>query len=133
GNGVFGVQNVARLLATFGASFLQIGGTVHPRPLNGHPGAIVRDRDGNVVHTLALDILDGQVQTIRAVPNPDKPQHLGPGAGAYSGGREADQGGRPPSRPMDPSRQWRSLDWKGPGRVAGGPGWPIPRATSWTR
>lgn len=94
GNGVFGSQNVARLLTTFGASFLQIGGTVHPQHLNGHPGAIVRDREGNVVNTLALDILDGQVQTIRAVLNPDKLQHLGPVADAYAVVRETNRSRR---------------------------------------
>lgn len=100
GNGVFGVQNVARLLTTFGASFLQIGGTVHPQRLNGHPGAIVRDREGNVVNTLALDILDGQVQTIRAVLNPDKLQHLGPVADAYAVVRETNRSRRQDRPPM---------------------------------
>jgi len=101
---------VARLPTTFGTSALQIGGTVHPRPLNGHPGAIVRDRDGNVVNTLALDIVDGQVQTIRAVLNPDKLQHLGPVADAYAVVRETNQAGRRTSRPLNSSRPCRSLD-----------------------
>jgi hypothetical protein len=30
-------------------------------------GAILRDRDGRVLNTLALDIPDGQIQTIRTV------------------------------------------------------------------
>lgn len=38
--------------------------------VNGQPGAIFRDRDGKVLNTLALDILDGQIQTIRSVINP---------------------------------------------------------------
>ena len=101
---------MARLPTTFGTSALQIGGTVHPRPLNGHPGAIVRDRDGNVVNTLALDIVDGQVQTIRAVLNPDKLQHLGPVADAYAVVRETNQAGRRTSRPLNSSRPCRSLD-----------------------
>jgi RNA polymerase sigma-70 factor (ECF subfamily) len=33
-------------------------------------GAIVRDRDGKIVGTLTLDVLDGRIQTIRAVANP---------------------------------------------------------------
>ncbi|WP_277050431.1 RNA polymerase sigma-70 factor [Ruania albidiflava] len=95
GNGVFGSPNVVRLLATFGASFLRIGGTVQPQHVNGQPGAIVRDWDGNVVNTLALDICDGQVQTIRAVLNPDKLQHLGPVGDAYDVLRKTNRSRRP--------------------------------------
>ncbi|WP_022919740.1 RNA polymerase sigma-70 factor [Ruania albidiflava] len=103
GNGVFGSQNVARLLTTFGASFLWIGGTVQPQHVNGQPGAVVRDREGHVINTLALDILDGQVQTIRAVLNPDKLQHLGPVGDAYAVLREANRSRRQamPSPPGD--------------------------------
>jgi hypothetical protein len=40
--------------------------------VNGQPGAIFRDRDGKVLSILALDILEGQIQTIRTAINPDK-------------------------------------------------------------
>ncbi len=49
----------------------------------GGPGAIFRDRDGNVIDTWTLDILDGQIQAIRTVLNPDKLRHLGPVANAW--------------------------------------------------
>jgi len=58
--------------------------TVQPHQVNGQPGAIFRDRDGKVLNTLALDILDGQIQTIRSVINPDKLGHLGPVADAWA-------------------------------------------------
>ena len=45
--------------------------------MNGQPGAIFRDRDGKVVNTWTLDVLDGRIQTIRSVINPDKLGHLG--------------------------------------------------------
>ncbi|GAA2854667.1 hypothetical protein GCM10020220_049930 [Nonomuraea rubra] len=64
--------------------------------LNGQPGAIFRDRDGRVVNILALDILDGQVQTIRAVINPDKLGHLGPVADAWTVVRETNRARRRP-------------------------------------
>ncbi|MEV0387770.1 RNA polymerase sigma-70 factor [Nonomuraea sp. NPDC050643] len=89
GNGVFGAGNVARTLAAIVAPFARIGGVVEPHEVNGQPGAIFRDRDGKVVNTLTLDILDGQVQTIRAVINPDKLGHLGPVADAWTVIREA--------------------------------------------
>jgi RNA polymerase sigma-70 factor, ECF subfamily len=42
-----------------------------------------------VLSTLALDILGGRIQTIRAVINPDKLGHVGPVADAWAVNREA--------------------------------------------
>ncbi|WP_433519641.1 RNA polymerase sigma-70 factor [Nonomuraea sp. CA-143628] len=95
GKGVFGAANVARTLAAIVAPFARIGGIMEPHEVNGRPGAIFRDRDGNVVNILALDTLDGQIQTIRAVLNPDKLRHLGPVADAWAVVREANQARRP--------------------------------------
>ncbi len=47
-------------------------------PVNGQPGALVRDADGRLLTVLAIDILDGAIQTVRSVINPDKLGHLGP-------------------------------------------------------
>ena len=63
--------------------------------MNGQPGAILRDRDGKVVGTLTLDVLDGRIQTIRSVVNPDKLGHLGPVADAWALAREVKQARRP--------------------------------------
>ena len=69
--------------------------------MNGQPGAIFRDRDGKVVNTWTLDVLDGRIQAIRAVLNPDKLGHLGPVADAYEVLREANQARHPDSvRPL---------------------------------
>jgi RNA polymerase sigma-70 factor, ECF subfamily len=94
GSGVFGADNVGRLLATMVPAFVRIGVVVEPHQVNGQPGAIFRDRDGKVVNTLALDVLDGRIQTIRAVLNPDKLKHLGPVADAWAALREAYQARR---------------------------------------
>jgi RNA polymerase sigma-70 factor, ECF subfamily len=94
GRGIFGADNVARTLATVALPFLRIGGVVEPHEVNGQPGAIFRDRDGNVVNTLALDILDGQIQAIRSVINPDKLRHVGPVADAWAVIHEAQQARR---------------------------------------
>jgi RNA polymerase sigma-70 factor (ECF subfamily) len=59
--------------------------------VNGQPGAIVRDRDGKVLSTWALDILDGRIQAIRTVNNPDKLRHVGPVADAWSALRAANR------------------------------------------
>jgi len=84
GKGIFGADNVARVLATLVSPFPRIGGVVEPHEVNGEPGAIFRDRDGKVVNTWALDILEGRIQAIRTVLNPDKLGHLGPVADAYA-------------------------------------------------
>ena len=68
--------------------------TVEAHEVNGQPGAIFRDQDGKVVNTWALDILDGRIQLIRAVINPDKLGHLGPVADAWAVVRETNQARR---------------------------------------
>lgn len=45
--------------------------------------------------TLALDVLDGRIQAIRSVINPDKLGHLGPVADAWAVARELNQARRP--------------------------------------
>jgi RNA polymerase sigma-70 factor (ECF subfamily) len=92
---VIGAQNVARLLASVFPQMALSGVTVEPHEVNGQPGAIFRDRDGKVLHTLALDVLDGQIQTIRVVINPDKLGHVGPVADAWAIDREVRQARRP--------------------------------------
>ena len=91
---IIGAQNVARVLAAIVPLFVRIGGVVEPHELNGQPGAIFRDRDGKVVNTFTLDILDGQIQTIRSVINPDKLRHVGPVADAWAIIHEASQARR---------------------------------------
>ncbi len=95
GKGIVGADNVARLLAAIVSPSARIGVVVEPREVNGQPGAIFRDRDGKVVNTWALDILDGRIQTIRTVINPDKLGHMGPVADAWTVIREATQARRP--------------------------------------
>jgi RNA polymerase sigma-70 factor (ECF subfamily) len=95
GTGMFGGANVIRLMTALIPDFARIGGIVEPREVNGQPGAIFRDRDGLVVTTWTLDILDGRIQTIRAVTNPEKLGHVGPVADAWAVVREATGGRRP--------------------------------------
>jgi RNA polymerase sigma-70 factor, ECF subfamily len=94
GKGIFGAENVARVLAAIVTPFVQIGVVMEPHQVNGQPGAIFRDRDGKVVNTWTLDILDGQIQTIRTVLNPDKLGHVGPVADAWTVLHEANRARR---------------------------------------
>ena len=45
--------------------------------INGEPGCVFEDGDGRAIAMVALNIADDQVQTIHAVANPEKLQHLG--------------------------------------------------------
>lgn len=92
---VIGADKVARVLAAIVPLLARIGVAVEPHEVNGQPGAIFRDRDNKVLGTWTLDILDGQIQTIRSVINPDKLEHLGPVADAWALKREATQARRP--------------------------------------
>jgi RNA polymerase sigma-70 factor, ECF subfamily len=91
---VVGADKVARVLASVFPALLRIDGKVELRAVNGQPGAIVRDRDGNVAGTVTLDVLGGRIQTIRSVANPDKLRHLGPVADGWAVAREVKQARR---------------------------------------
>jgi RNA polymerase sigma-70 factor, ECF subfamily len=81
---VVGADNVARLLGTVFPTLTAVALSVEPHELNGQPGAILRDRDDRVASTITLEILDGRIQTIRSMANPDKLGHLGPVADAWA-------------------------------------------------
>jgi RNA polymerase sigma-70 factor (ECF subfamily) len=92
---IIGAEKVARVLASILPWLVRIDVTLEPHEVNSQPGAIFRDRDGKVLATIALDILDGQIQMIRSVQNPDKLRHVGPVADAWAVAREVNQARRP--------------------------------------
>jgi RNA polymerase sigma-70 factor, ECF subfamily len=92
---VSGADNVSRVLASNFPLLIRIGARVEVHDMNGQSGAILRDRDGNVIGALALDLLGGRIQTIRSVVNPDKLGHLGRVADAWALSREVRQARRP--------------------------------------
>jgi RNA polymerase sigma-70 factor (TIGR02957 family) len=82
-----------------------------PAMVNGQPGAVAYDAEGRVASVFALDIADGQVQTIRSVVNPDKLQHLGPTSEMYlRPNRDLPWRLWPPTSPRrpPPMRSWRA-------------------------
>ena len=81
---VVGADNVARVLATAFPAMAAMEATVQQHDVNGQPGAVLRDSSDRVVGTMSLDVLDGRIQTIRSVANPDKLGHLGPVADAWA-------------------------------------------------
>ena len=78
---IHGRQRVTRLLLGLGRQARQAGTRLRVAAINGRPGALALDPDGRLVGAVCLDIADGQVQTVRAIVNPDKLRHLGPVAG----------------------------------------------------
>ncbi len=92
---IIGAEKAARVLASIFPWLARIEVTLEPHEVNGPPGAIFRDRDGRVLSTLALDVLDGRIQAIRSVQNPDKLGHVGPVADAWAVAREVNQARRP--------------------------------------
>ena len=91
---VFGAGKVIRLLASVFPLMADIDGSIEPREVNGQPGVIMRDRDGKVAGVLTLEILDGRIQAIRSVVNPDKLAHLGPVADPWTVAAELQQARR---------------------------------------
>ena len=81
---IIGADTAARVLAAIFPRPVRIEVTLEPHEVNGQPGATFRDRDGEVLTTLALDVLDGRIHMIRSVINPDKLRHVGPVADAWA-------------------------------------------------
>lgn len=91
---VVGAEKVARLLASVFPVLAKVDISFERHEVNGQPGAVFRAPDGKILHTLALDVLDGRIQAIRSVLNPDKLGHLGPVADAWAVHREVKEARR---------------------------------------
>ncbi|HEX4059216.1 MAG TPA: RNA polymerase sigma-70 factor [Galbitalea sp.] len=89
GKSVVGADNVARVLASIFSRLTAIDATVQPVEINGQAGAIVHDRAGMIINTFTIDVLGGQIQSIRFMLSPDKLAHLGPVADPWAVAREA--------------------------------------------
>jgi RNA polymerase sigma-70 factor (ECF subfamily) len=74
---VFGANNVARLLAGFFERYRSIGARMQREQINGQPGLLAFDAEDRLINVLALDVVDGVIQTVRSIINPDKLGHLG--------------------------------------------------------
>lgn len=46
--------------------------------INGQPGVLVCDANGDLLNVLTVDVADGRIQVVRSILNPDKLGHLGP-------------------------------------------------------
>lgn len=74
---IHGRDRVVHLVRAFANQNRRLNLRFEPALVNAQPGAVVRDLDGLVVTVLGFDIVDGAVQTVRSIVNPDKIGHLG--------------------------------------------------------
>ncbi|MFB7503547.1 sigma factor [Streptomyces broussonetiae] len=65
-----GAEAVARALAAIVPALTRIGVTMEPQQVGRRPGAVFRDREGTVLCALALDVLEGRIQTVRWLTRP---------------------------------------------------------------
>jgi RNA polymerase sigma-70 factor (TIGR02957 family) len=75
---IFGRDRVAEVIRVQVERTLQLGASLRPAWVNGQPGVLAVDADGDLIAVIAFDVLDGQIQAIRVVANPEKLSHIGP-------------------------------------------------------
>jgi RNA polymerase sigma-70 factor, ECF subfamily len=68
---IVGVNHVARVLAAIGPALDRIGVTMHSQNVGSVPGVVLRDRNGNVLGAVELDIRDEKIQKIRLAVGPN--------------------------------------------------------------
>ena len=73
---VAGRLRVARTLAAWGKAGARIEAHFERAVVNGQPGALMRGADGALIGVMALDILEGSIQGVRSIVNPDKIGHV---------------------------------------------------------
>jgi RNA polymerase sigma-70 factor, ECF subfamily len=72
------LKRVSQLMINWMRMGRQIGGLIEPAWVNGQPGARLLDPAGELINVISFDVLDGHVQAVRSVVNPEKLGHLGP-------------------------------------------------------
>ena len=75
---VYGREQVAEVVRIQVERTLRLGASLRPMWVNGQPGVLAYDADGDLIAVIAFDVLDGQIQAIRVVANPEKLRHIGP-------------------------------------------------------
>jgi len=74
-----GRAQVAKALRNWGRTLSRIERvTIRPAEVNGAAGAVTFDDEGRIVGVIGFDVVEGRVQSIRSIVNPDKLGHLGP-------------------------------------------------------
>jgi RNA polymerase sigma-70 factor (ECF subfamily) len=76
---VHGRVRVARTLVAVARAAKRFGfATLRREEVNGEPGVLALDPDGNLISVTVLDVAGGRIQAVNTVVNPEKLGHLGP-------------------------------------------------------
>jgi RNA polymerase sigma-70 factor (TIGR02957 family) len=76
---LYGARRVARAMTTWARLAGRVAGVSLRRgEVNGQPGAVLLDGEGNLISVVSLDIAGDRIQSVRSVVNPEKLGHLGP-------------------------------------------------------
>jgi RNA polymerase sigma-70 factor (ECF subfamily) len=75
---IYGRERVAKLIAGTLKQVRDAGLALRAVHINGQPGVLFLDDEERIGALMSIDVVDGLVQTIRGVTNPDKLEHLGP-------------------------------------------------------
>ncbi len=73
---VNGRERVARTLSAGMSAAIRLGLRIQVTEVNGQPGGMAFDEQDRLVAVIGLDIIDGQIQTIHSIVNPDKLRHF---------------------------------------------------------
>jgi RNA polymerase sigma-70 factor (ECF subfamily) len=74
---LYGRDQVATFILALFKRAPRLGVTLEAVLVNGGPGFITHDPQGKIISVLSLEVLDGVIQAVRGIVNPDKLQHLG--------------------------------------------------------
>jgi len=76
---VHGRARVMQTLTAWSRAAVRLAGySIRRAEVNGQPGAMFFDSEGNVFSVMVLDVAEGQIQGVSGIVNPDKLRHLGP-------------------------------------------------------
>jgi len=74
---LLGATPVAKALTKWSKVGRKVDAWVDRVEINGQPGALLRDREGRIISAMVLDVVDGRVEDVYSIVNPDKIGHLG--------------------------------------------------------
>ncbi|MBN8867138.1 MAG: RNA polymerase sigma-70 factor [Solirubrobacterales bacterium] len=72
-----GADRVARALGKWGQVGRSVDATARRVEVNGQPGALLLDGEGRIISAMALEIVDGRIEAVYSIVNPEKISHLG--------------------------------------------------------
>ena len=73
---IHGRERIGKMLGPMIQGVKKRGWTMHQAEVNGQPGCVWVDTEGDPQFVVSLDIAEDKVQTIRSVANPDKLRHI---------------------------------------------------------